>query len=201
MQGALGGNLQGAWHGGSLQGALGESLQGTLGGALCKVHWGGQFVAALPTHTVSGGGDRTRNPHVHAMLSTPQHPVPAQHPADGAMLAPLLQHWPNTLQSQPSRSTDTNRTWGRTAGSGPAALLNAVSRGRAAPTARGAWGGLIHPRRSCRCRWTCSCTRRTAAAPHRPWPRNSWARRSCRSTWRPEASGPTRSSLPLPGRQ
>lgn len=35
---------------------------------------------------------------------------------------------------------------------------------------RGAHGGLIHPRSSCQCQWTCSCTRRSAAGPRRPWP-------------------------------
>lgn len=44
------------------------------------------------------------------------------------------------LQSQPLRSTDTNRTWGRMAGSGPADLLNPGALGGAAPMARGTWG-------------------------------------------------------------
>lgn len=33
-----------------------------------------------------------------------------------------------------------------------------------------AWGGLIQHRLPCRCQWTCSCTRRIAAVPRRPWP-------------------------------
>lgn len=73
----------------SLQGALGGSVCRVHGrGAVCRVHWGGQFVATLPAHTM--WGDRTHSPHVHALLSTLQHSVPAKHPADSAVLAPQL---------------------------------------------------------------------------------------------------------------
>lgn len=149
-----------------LQAGSGESaLQGSRG-AVCRVHWGHSAgctgAAACShaplTHHVCGGDGSLRSPHLHLML--------AQHPADSAVLDPQLQCWPCALQSQPSRGMDTNTFWGRTTGSGPAALFMSVSLEHVGPVAWDVRGASFS---SCQCQWTHSCTRRTAASPHRSW--------------------------------
>lgn len=146
---------------GAVGGREGGSVWGVLGGTV------GSVCSCAP-HTMSRQGTGLTAPPACACHALhPAGPCAGTAPSTQSHAGPSGSSAGHTLQSQPSRSTHTNRTWGKTAGSGPAVLLNPVS-----PRLpwRGARGGLIRPRGSCQCRWTCSCTRRSAAAPHRPWP-------------------------------